>query len=121
MENELSFGKPTCDPVIESCHFQIDPPTGVMTCAPGNASCSAAEFLEASESCFHTIELIEATRAINAILASIPESPSSSLAILHLKQGTMLAMVEHGGKEIEGAITAESDPEVLAKHLKLSK
>ena len=118
MEKEIKSSKRLCNPIHETCGFYIDPNTGNAGCGPGDI-CKQAKLVEAEESAFHTAELIEATRAINKILADIPEHPNRSLSIVHLKQGTFLAFAEHGGIEIEDGITADSDPDLVVKHFKL--
>ncbi len=126
MENKDNVRPPTCDSSVESCKFVgftrlvDDKETNFASCLPGAGGCySPAKLLEAEESEMHTAELIKATNEINKILANIPEHPTCGLSILHLKQGTLLAWVEHGQAEIEGGITSESDPELVAKHFNL--
>lgn len=108
-----------CDPRHDDCGFKGDPERGTLLCGAGANTCSNAILLEAERSAFHTAELIKATKAINEILASISKSENCNLRFIHPKQGTMLALVEHGGKLIKKAITANDDPKVVAKFLKL--
>lgn len=115
-ENVSEFRQ--CDPG-DDCGYNGHPDRELLLCIPGDENCKNAELLEAEASAFHTDELIKATKAINEILASIPKSQSCELSFLHLKQGTMLAWVEPGGTPIEGAITGNDDPDVVAKYLKL--
>ncbi len=111
-----------CDPLIESCGYQLIPPISPRSpcgCIPGTGVCSGARLLEAEKSNFHTKDLIKATEAINLILERIPKDPKRKLSFLYLPQGTFLAWVEHGVAPVKGAITANSDPSVIAKGFKL--
>ena len=115
MENEDTF-EPENGPCAGDCKWVHD---GRLICQPGENTCLGANLLTAEESDFHSAELVEATSAINRILANIPERPNFELSVLQFKQGLMLAWVEHGATEIEGGVTAESDPDVIAKCLNL--
>ncbi len=126
MKNKNTFSAPICDPAINDCHFVgaaklvNDKEIKFAACLKGAGGCfSPAKLLQARESEMHTAELIKATNAINKILANIPEHPTCGLTILHLKQGTLLAWVEHGGTEIKDGITADSDPALVAEHFNL--
>ncbi len=119
MENRSEIK--SCDGIIQpDCEWvHIPGKIKPMVCVPGKGGCKRAEFLKAGESAFHSAELIEATNAINKILANISEHPTASLSVLTLKQGLFLSWVEHGGEESEGGITSDSDPDVVAEHFNL--
>lgn len=107
---------PICDSV--SCDFQK--PKGPLSCVDGGGNCGRVKILEAEESDFHDCNLINATRAIKAIIELIPPDPNGrNLSFLHTKMGTLLAWVEHGGTPIEGAITGNDDNAKVAAALNL--
>jgi hypothetical protein len=108
-----------CSTKSAGCTFEVVS-GGVVICVPGTSTCSPVSFLEAEESGFHDCNLIEATAAINEILAKIPpDADGRTLSFLRTEMGTLLAWVEHGGQPVDGAVTANDDNEAIAKALNL--
>lgn len=111
-------GSGYCDSLVESCTIKND--DTMLGCTPGNGGCgNYAELLEAEESPFHNEHLVRATKQINEILSAIPENGSSKLTFIHLKEGTLLAWVQHGGEPTAGGIRWDEEPELFREKLKL--
>ncbi len=107
------------NPCKSGCDFQLDD-LGNPSCVAGGDSCSIAGLLEAEESSFHDSNLIQATNAINEILAGIPaDADGRNLSFLKTNMGVLLAWVAHGETAIEGAVTSKSNDETLASALGL--
>lgn len=116
MENQNEL---VCSGRGSQCKWVGSPKIHPLICVDGNGSCNVAELLEAEESAFHTAELVKATKEINEILATVSENGNCKLSFIDTGQGIMLALVEHGGTPIEDEISKDSEPDVVAKHLKL--
>jgi hypothetical protein len=100
------------------CGHQIKGDSVGCTTGPGN--CIPVSLLEAEESGFHDSNLIDATRSIKDILASIPQDANGrTLSFLNTRMGTLLAWVEHGQEAWDGAVTGEDDDATIADALKL--
>lgn len=91
----------------------------VLGCGNGQ-SCMTVALLEADESGFHDQHMIDATTAIRQILANIPEDPNGrKISFIHTNMGTLLAWVDHGLGDIEGAVTEKDDDATIAAALRL--
>jgi len=90
-----------------------------VDCSAGNGSCVAVQMLKAEPSDFHDQSLIDATNAIEEILAKIPKRDGRSLSFLHTNMGTLLSWVEHGAKVPYDAVTDESDDHAVTEALGL--
>lgn len=120
MENKSEEKKAMpCNPAQSHCKH-VNDMTGKLICMASKVpTCLIPALLPAKKSDFHSEEMIEATNSINQILADIPAHPTARLSILKLPQGLMLGWVEHGGAKVEGGITYDSNPDLVAKHYNL--
>lgn len=118
MENE-NVAEIECSGRKSHCKWVGHPKVHPLICVSGSGGCNLAVLLKAEESDFHTAELVNATKEINEILESITENGNCKLSFIDTGQGIMLAWVEHGGTPSGDEISKDSDPEVVAKHLKL--
>ena len=93
---------------------------GSLGCVTGSRTCANAGFLEAGESDFHDENLVNATAALNAVLAMVPEDEEGrKLSFIHTNMGTMLAWSKHGENVPEDAIGPGHDDKVIAEALNL--
>lgn len=103
----------------KQCGFGFDPWTGEIGCTDG-ASCYTASLLEAEETKFHDIRLVEATNKINEILNSLREPASAKkLSLLKTSQGFLLAWTDHAIPLRKDSVTENSDDATIASALKL--
>lgn len=114
---------PDCLFVDGGCEYEVEPHG--MSCQPSQIqNCTPARLLDAIPSSFHPSELIEATKQINQILASIkPDSQGRGLSLLTIniphERGLLLAWVNHGAYSDQPGVTAKDDNATVIKALGL--
>jgi hypothetical protein len=92
-----------------------------ILCVTGTGSCTEANLLEAEESKFHDVALIDATRKINQILRAIESDPDRHVSFIDTKRGLMLAWVKdhHDSIPSEDGVNIRSDDVTIAMALDL--
>jgi hypothetical protein len=94
-----------------------------FACQPGEGGCFNPVFCEAEISDFHTVELEEATKKLNRIIAKIPKDPRGrklSLCLTH--RGFLLAWTNRGkGRVAKSAVTRGDSDAKVDRALKLKK
>lgn len=114
MEEILKEGS-TC--IGKRCGFWVGDDS--VICQDGTGGCMDAKFITAEESAYHDKQLIEATHAIQNILAGLNAPNGLSLSVLDTGSGLLFAWVRHGKKATDGAVTSDDDSETIAKALQL--
>ena len=116
MENENSELGPMCRG--GDCGFQVA--DGRFGCSQDGTGCRPVDLLEAEPSAFYDNYMLEATRAINDILAKIPADPDGRvISFIDTNMGTLLAWVDHSGIILENAVTQDDDDATIAAALGL--
>jgi hypothetical protein len=93
--------------------------SGRVGCSSGDGSCLIAEFVPATESEFHTAELIEATNEIRNVMSKIKRKSGKKLGLLNTPFGLLLAWVDHDLDVPGKAVDIRSSPEKIKKALGL--
>ncbi len=116
MGNENYEIEPLCKGT--ACGFQVG--GGSLACTENGDGCRPVDLVEAEPSAFYDNHMIEATRAINNILARIPADPDGrKISFIDTNMGTLLAWVDHSGLVLENAVTQDDDDATIAAALGL--
>lgn len=120
MENVQIYGK--C--LSGFCQFALS--AEALSCLEGDGGCREAQILEASESFFHDSTLIEATKAIRAVLEMARNSTNANgrkLSFIETSKGLLLAWVNEAHDDelptSENIVTPSCDDETILAAFKI--
>lgn len=104
-----------------ACEWNFNLATSKIGCSPGGGGCADAKMAAAATSSYHPPSLAQAAADIDAILKPFRDKPEPGyeLAFINVKDGVLLAWVEHPESVPAVGITIQNSLEEITNALQL--